>query len=46
MIKVTGLNKAFGALRAVSDLSFEADRHHTPPRVGTLTTAMVSSLDR
>ena len=24
MIKVTGLNKAFGALRAVSDFSFEA----------------------
>jgi len=34
MIKVTGLNKAFGALRAVSDLSFEADRHHITSIIG------------
>lgn len=34
MIKVTALNKAFGALRAVSDLSFEAARHRITSIIG------------
>jgi branched-chain amino acid transport system ATP-binding protein len=34
MIKVTALNKAFGALRAVSDLSFEAARHRVTSIIG------------
>ncbi len=34
MIKVTALNKAFGALRAVSDLSFEAERHRITSIIG------------
>ena len=34
MIKVTALNKAFGALRAVNDLSFEAARHRITSIIG------------
>jgi branched-chain amino acid transport system ATP-binding protein len=34
MIKVTNLNKAFGALRAVDDLSFEAARHRITSIIG------------
>lgn len=34
MIKVTALNKAFGALRAVNDLSFEAERHRITSIIG------------
>ncbi len=34
MIRVTALNKAFGALRAVSDLSFEAARHRITSIIG------------
>jgi len=35
MIKVTALNKAFGALRAVNDLSFEAARHRITSIIGS-----------
>lgn len=34
MIKVTALNKAFGALRAVNDLSFEAERNRITSIIG------------
>jgi branched-chain amino acid transport system ATP-binding protein len=34
MIRVTALNKAFGALRAVKDLSFEAARHRITSIIG------------
>lgn len=34
MIKLTALNKAFGALRAVNDLSFEATRHRITSIIG------------
>lgn len=34
MIKVTALNKAFGALRAVNDLSFAAERHRITSIIG------------
>jgi branched-chain amino acid transport system ATP-binding protein len=34
MLKVIGLNKAFGALRAVNDLSFEAERHRITSIIG------------
>jgi branched-chain amino acid transport system ATP-binding protein len=34
MIKVRALNKAFGALRAVNDLTFEAERHRITSIIG------------